>query len=160
MLGIISDAKSGIELFRFWYRHHSKKTQLEKVLELIEDWYNYIDCNLEDGVNQSILNNKETKVINYIDIHLKNYEIRPSQKLIRKWNKQVGLRKDLLDNQEQFLKTSRLLYIGISLDHFFITLVGGFSTFYSKYKSADPSGCNFANISSPVKFFAFYVNSK
>ncbi len=59
------------------------KTKLKAVSEMIDDWFDYIDCNFEKGIDYAVLNNKERKINSYIDENLKTYWIKPSKRIIK-----------------------------------------------------------------------------
>ncbi|MDY0325377.1 MAG: hypothetical protein RBQ87_04280 [Candidatus Cloacimonadaceae bacterium] len=160
MFGIVSDIRTLAELGIQSVNKLRKKPQLIKLTELINDWFDYIDCNLEGEINQAVLNNKENKVLSYIGFHLKDYRIKPNRTLIKKWNKRMGYKKALLNSKELFMGSSRLPYEGVTMSDFFMGLIGGFSSFYSAYRSKYPSACNYSNIELPVKFLNFYVYNR
>ena len=69
------------------------KTKFINLLPLIQEWFDELDCYLEKDLNIFSLQNKEKKIIEYIDKYLKGYTIKPSKKIIRKWNKKMGIKK-------------------------------------------------------------------
>ena len=135
------------------------KTKLVNLMFLVDDWFDEFDCNLEKDLNTALLNNKENKIRDYINNNLSNYQIKPRKKIIRKWNKKMGIKKDLLDSIDLFQKVSRIPVAGIYMDMYFSMLVGNFNKFYTEYSSDNHHDPNFAEIEMPVKFFKFYVRN-
>lgn len=160
MFGIVTDLKEIVSLAIKGIDKYKKKKQLEEMLVLVNDWYDYIDCNLEKGIDPAILDNKDQKVLNYISLELRGYQIRVSMSMIIRWNKMMGIKRELVRDFDIFCKTSRVGFNGVTLDYFFMNLIGSFSSFHSLYKSQNPTGCNFANISMAVRFLNFYVHNK
>jgi hypothetical protein len=134
-----------------------KKTKLRIAVSLINDWFDYIDCNLEKGIDFPVLDNKEKKVANYIESNLKGYEIKLNKKIRRAWLKKQGIKKTLLDSEELFTNYSRMSCDGYDLFMFFYLIAGNFLSFHVDYKSDNPKGCNFATVEMPVKFLNFLV---
>ncbi|TET39221.1 MAG: hypothetical protein E3J72_00840 [Planctomycetota bacterium] len=132
------------------------KTRLQQVTNMIMEWFDEIDCNLDAGLNIAALNNRENKVRDYINRKLKAYWIRPTPKIIRAWNRETGMKKEVRDSKEIFQKRSLVPADGIQIDLFFNTLVGNFTRFYSKYSGKD-TGCNFAEVETPIRFLKFYL---
>ena len=136
-----------------------KKTQLKELLKMIEEWFDLIDINLDKSLNLAELNNKERKIDDYISNNLKNYKIKPTRNIIRKWNKKMGYEKNLLDSNDIFQRYSRVPAKGIEIDVFFMRLIGAFYSFYNSYNSDSKKDRNFADIEMPVRFFKFYVEN-
>lgn len=73
-----------------------KRKKLKRFFELVQDWFDEIDKNLETGINLSILNNKENKISFFLDEnHLNKYKIEISRSFVRKYLKKFGLKKEL-----------------------------------------------------------------
>jgi hypothetical protein len=141
-------------------RPHLLKTKMQKFNQLITDWFDEIDCNLEAGINLASINNKENKILYYIKNRLSSYWIRPSKRIIRKWNQNMGFKREYWDSQEMFQKFSRIPAVGIALDSFFNLLVGNFLEFHADYSAKNKQESNFADIEMPVKFLRFYLKEK
>jgi hypothetical protein len=136
------------------------KTKLQKFNEMITDWFDEIDCNIEAGLNMAVLNNKENKIREFIKDKLPSFWIRPSRKMIRKWNKEMGFKKEYWDSHEKFREYSRVPSKGMPLDFFFNMLVAKFLSFKAHYPPKQNGGCNFAEIEMLIKFFKFYIKQK
>ena len=126
------------------------------MVELIEQWFDEIDQNLEKGLNLGKLNNIEKKIVDHSQEYLTNYKIKPSIRMIRKWNRKMGLKKELQSSAELFEKLSRVPKDGICLEVFINMLIGNFYTFHQTYQKKS-NECNYANVEMPVKFLKFYV---
>ena len=126
---------------------------------MIEEWFDELDCNLENNLNISALNNKEKKIHEFIDTHLSNYQIKPKRKMIQKWNKKMGIKTELQKSPDIFQKFSRVPVTGIYLDMFFTMLIANFYKFHGAYKSGNKEECNFADVEMPVKFLRFYLEN-
>lgn len=133
------------------------KTKLQKVTHMITDWYDEIDRNLEAGLNMAALYNKEEKILDFIKRNLKTYWIKPSPAIIRKWNQEMGFKKEYWDSVDLFQKYSRISPEGLPMDLFFSMLVGNFVRFHKQYLSKPPGKYNYAEISMPIKFPKFYL---
>lgn len=134
------------------------KTKLQKLADMITDWYDEIDCNLDAGLNMAVMNNRENKIKDYIERNLKTYYIKPTQSIIREWNKKVGLKEEYWNDLKSFQKYSRISPKGLSMVMFFQMLVTNFWTFHGQYTS-EGSNCNFAEVEMPVKFLKFYMEA-
>ena len=143
--------------YKKFIKPHTIRARLQNTSIMINDWFDYIDCNLETGINHAILNNKEQKIIEYIDNNLKHYWIRPNMKIIRAWNQEMDFKKELLDSTELFHRFSRVHPEGVPLDDFFMLLVGAFSSFHREYSLKKPGKYNYADIEMPVRFLRFYL---
>ena len=126
---------------------------------LFRSWFDTLDINLEKGLNMAELNNQERKVLDYIDNELAHFFIKPKKKTIRKWNKEMGIKEELLNSAEIFQKFSRIPATGIYLDMFFWMITANFYKFHSAYNSNNKGQINFANVEMPIKFLKFYVRS-
>ena len=135
------------------------KTKFINLLPLIQEWFDELDCYLEKDLNIFSLQNKEKKIIEYIDKYLKGYTIKPSKKIIRKWNKKMGIKKELQDSTKIFSELSRIPIGGMDVKLFFMKIVGNFYTFYKAYKSPNATKYNYADIEMPIKFLKFYVEN-
>ena len=124
---------------------------------MIIDWYDGIDCNLEEGLNMAALHNQEDKIHDFIKRNLKTYWIKPSPAIIRKWNQEMGFKKEYWDSVELFQQYSRIPPEGLPMDLFFSILVGNFAKFHKQYLSEPPGQYNCTEISMPIKFLKFYL---
>lgn len=131
--------------------------KLQKVLEMITEWFDEIDCNVEKGVDFASLNNKERKIHEYIDANLKDYWIKPNDSMIAKWNRRMGIKRELQDSHDLFQKFSRIPASGFPLDGFFTSLIGEFLRFNQNYHKTPPGDYNYADVEMRVKFLRFYV---
>lgn len=147
-------------LYDRFIKRNTRKAKLVKVAEMIKDWFDYIDCNLEKGVEMAELNNRENKIIEFIRNNLKNYWIKPTPRIIRSWNKEMGIKKELRNSTEIFQKYSRIPADGIGLDMFFTFLMGAFLRFNQNYHKEPAGEYNYADLEMPVKFFRFYLREK
>jgi len=136
------------------------KTKLKKFTEMVTEWFDEIDCNLDAGLNLAALNNKENKIREFIKDNLPSYWIRPSKEMIRKWNREMGFKKEYWDSQEKFQEYSRVPLKGMPLEFFFNMLVREFMIFKAHYPPKQNGECNFAEIEMRVKFFKFYLMEK
>jgi len=136
------------------------KIKLRKFTKMATEWFDEIDCNLEVGLNLAVLNNKENKIHEFIKDNLPSYWIRPSKEMIRKWNKEMGFKKEYWDCQEKFQEYSRVPSKGMPLESFFNMLVGKFQRFKAHYPPKQTGKCNFAEIEMPIKFLKFYLKEK
>lgn len=137
-----------------------RRTKLLKFTKMVTEWIDEIDCNLDVGLNLAAINNKENKIREFIKDNLPTYWIRPSKKMIRKWNKEMGIKKELWDSQDKFEEYSRVSSEGIPLEFFFNMLVCKFQSFTAYYSLKQNGECNFADIEMPAKFLRFYLKEK
>ena len=144
--------------FALFIRPRTLKAKLRKLTEMITDWRDEIDCNLEPGLNLAALNNRENKIRDFIERKLKTYWIKPSPLIIQKWNRRMGLEEEDWNSAELFQKYSRVPPEGLPLDMYFQMLVGNFERFHSVYSSRQAE-CNFAEVEMPVKFLKFYMEA-
>lgn len=165
------------------------KTKLRKLADMITDWFDEIDSNLEAGLNMAALNNRENKIKDYIEQNLKTFHIKPTPAIIRGWNRKMGLKEEYWDDLESFQKYSRIPPEGISMEMFFQMLIANFWRFHGQYpakseqlgsmvmkktKSSILPGdisyyvdrqevqrpeYNFAEVEMPVKFLKFYLEA-
>ena len=159
LVAVITIIGGGYGCYSKLIRPKRIRTKLQMLLAMIQEWFDEIDCNLENGLNMAALNNKENKIHEYISANLGHYKIEPTEKLIRTWNKKMGLRSDFLESTEEFMRYSRVSSDGISVELFFVMLVANFTTFHANYPPKIPGACNFAEVEMPVKFFRFFVES-
>lgn len=156
-LTVLVSALSGFYgFYALFIKPRRIKTKLREFTLMVIDWYDEIDRNLEQELNMSALNNKESKILWFVRRKLKRYWIRPSAIIIQKWNKEMGYKKAYWDNIELFRKSSRIPQEGMPLDLFFCMLVANFLKFHENYKQKRPE-CNFAELEMPVKFLKFYM---
>jgi len=134
------------------------KMKLEVLLAMIQQWFDEIDCNLENGLNLSKLSNMENKFTNYIRDNLKGYEIKPDIRIIRKWNKQMGFKEMLLDDTNLFEQYSRLPPSGMYLDIYIHKIIGNFLSFYKDYQGKSER-FSYAEVEMPIKFLKLYVEN-
>lgn len=148
---------------RFWTKIISPRTQksrLKKLYNLIEDWFDTIDINLEEKINISLLNNKENKIGSYIeDNKLSTHKLKFSKRFRKKFLKFCGIKKFLRNNKELFTKYSRCPADEIYLDIFWNCLVADFYKFYGKY-SEKSENANFADIDMKIKVLKMYLGIK
>jgi hypothetical protein len=137
-----------------------KRKKLNRFFELVQDWFDEIDKNLETGINLSILNNKENKITFYLEEnHLNKYKIKISKSFVRKYLKKIGLKKELHNNLELFYKYSRCNSRKIYLKDFWNSLCGTFMQFHPAYKNGGKQ-YNYADIEMRVKFLRQYLKIK
>lgn len=139
-------------------RPRTTKTHFKKLLGLVERWFDEIDCNLENGLNMSKLNNMENKIREHVENKLNRFKLKPSSKLICEWNRKMGLKKELENSLELFKKYSRMPDNEVSLDLYINLLIGSFYTFHQAYQ-AKSSEANYADVEMPVKFLKFYMEA-
>lgn len=131
--------------------------KLQKVLEMITEWFDEIDRNVEKGVDFASLNNKEKKIHEFIETNLKDYWIKPNDAMIARWNRKMGIKRELQDSQDLFQKFSRIPASGLPLDGYFTRIIGDFIRFNQNYHKAPPGDCNYADVEMPIKFLRFYM---
>lgn len=137
-----------------------KRKKLKRYFELVQDWYDEIDKNLETGINLSILNNKENKITSFLEEnHLNKYKIKISKSFVRKYLKKNGLKKELQSNLELFYKYSRCNSRRIYLKDFWNSLCGAFMQFHPAYKNGKKH-YNYADIEMRVRFLRQYLKIK
>lgn len=145
-------------IYEKYIKPHTLKAKLKNLYKMIEEWFDEIDCNLENGLNLSKLNNMESKFTNYVQEHLKHYELKPNIRMVRKWNKKMGIKDSLLDSVSLFERFSRLPAQGLYLDIYVYQIIGNFLSFYKVYQ--EKSGLtNYAEVEMRIKFLKFYVES-
>ena len=127
---------------------------------MIIDWFDEIDQNLDRDLNLALLNNKEKKIHEFINSNLPRYRIKPTERIIERWNKEMGLKKELWNSKEEFQKYSRVPAEGMDIEFFFNMLIANFLRFKQNYPPKQDARCNFANIEMPIKFFKFYLKEK
>ncbi len=154
---LVSLIVGSITIYEKLIKPRHRITKLKTAVSLINDWFDYIDCNLEKGIDFPVLDNKEKKISEYIKANLRNYKISLGRRRRYAWLKEVGIKKTLRGSNELFTMYSRMLAEGENLDFYFMKIVGSFYSFHSKYKSPNPAGCNFAEIEMPVKFLNFLI---
>lgn len=148
-------------LYGFYWRFIKPrllKAKLRKLTDMITDWYDEIDCNLEAGLNMAALNNRENKIREYIEGNLQTYWIKPSPVIIQKWNQTMGLEEKYWNSTELFQEKSRVPPEGLPVDMFFQMLVANFLSFHSLY-SSNQAECNFAEVEMPIKFLKFFMEA-
>jgi hypothetical protein len=136
------------------------KSKLRRFTNMLTEWFDDIDSNLETGLNLAALNNKENKIREYIKENLPLYWIKPSKKMMRYWNKEMGLKREYWNSEEKFKEYSRVPSKGMALEYFFNMLIGNFLRFMAQYPPKQGGKCNFAEIEMPVKFFKYYLKIK
>ena len=157
---------NSLELIGGIYKFYKKfiepkrtKTKLRNLLPLIQEWFDEIDCYLEKDLNINSLNNKEKKINEYIETNLKGYFIKPNKKIKRKWNKKIGIKKELWDSDQLFQKYSRVPAEGIKIESFLTMIFANFYKFFNEFNSESKNNCNFGDIEQPIKFLKFYVEN-
>jgi hypothetical protein len=137
-----------------------KLSKYHKLYELIEDWFDEIDKNLEMGLNYPLLNNKENKIRQYItDNSIKDDKIKFHKRFKKKFLKLCGIKKTLRNNNELFIKYSRQPIDWTYLENYINTLLGAFYTFSSNY-NAKNENANFAEVEMRVKLLKLYWGYK
>lgn len=144
--------------YKRFIKPRTLKVKLQKVVRMITDWFDEIDCNLNTGINMDTLNNREDKIRDYIARNLEAYQIKPSRKIMQQWNQRMGLKEECWNEAELFQKYSRIPAEGMHIDIFFHMLVANFLKFYRLYQQ-ESSECNFAEVKMPVKFLKFYAEA-
>jgi len=143
-----------------WLSKKTKRLKAKGLYRLINEWFDYIDINLEKGLNMSKLNNIETKVDEYIkDHHLNNYQLYFTPKLRRKFLKNRGTQKELLNNQNLFENYVKFEGNRIHLDMYWNIIRGNFYQFYKNYQERNKP-INFANITKFIDLLKMYFNIK
>jgi len=137
-----------------------KKKKLRRFYELVQEWFDEIDKNLESGINLPVLENMEKRIGFYIEENnISNYKIKISKKIIRKYLKKHGLVKKLQNSTELFYKYSRCNSRIFNLKDFWNSLQGAFIKFYPAYKKGN--NCyNYADIEMRVKFLRQFLKIK
>ncbi|MBA7510619.1 hypothetical protein ES705_02605 [subsurface metagenome] len=137
-----------------------KRNKLKRLYELIQNWYDEINQNLEKGLNLSLLNNKENKITQFIeDNGLGDYQLKFSKSFRKKFLKFCGIKKELQANEELFTKYSRCLADRMYLTVFWNSLVGAFYIFHREY-SSQSGKAYFADISMRLKVLKMYLGIK
>jgi len=137
-----------------------KRKKLNKFIELVQDWFDEIDKNLETGINLSVLNNKESKITSFIEEkHLYKYKIKISKRFIRRYLNKIGINKESRNDMNLFFKYSRCNSREIYLKDFWNSLIGSFLKFHSAYKNNEKE-LNYADIEMRIKFLRQYLKIK
>jgi hypothetical protein len=136
------------------------RTKMEIFVQMVTDWFDYIDRNLERGLNLAEINNREEKIHEFIREKLVGYRIKPSKKIINKWNRRMGLKEDYWNSVEIFQKYSRISANGISIEMFFNMLVGNFMKFYAQYRHKQAQATNFADVRMSIQFLKFCLKER
>jgi hypothetical protein len=129
--------------YKIFIKPKRTKTKLSKLLTMIVDWFDELDCNLEKELNLYALNNKENKIRDFIDNRLPHYKIKPKKRIIKRWNKKMGIKKELQNSPDIFEKYSRISVNGISVSLFFSMIVANFYKFHRAYKTNNKKEYNF-----------------
>ena len=58
---------STIIIISIWLYKRTKKGKIKKFYFLIQDWYDEIDKNLNNNLNLDLLNNKEDKILQFLE---------------------------------------------------------------------------------------------
>ena len=164
ILGIIS-----LSLGIFWgiYRFYTefiisktKRHKYHKLYQLIENWFDEIDKNLERDLNFSKLNNMEKKIRLYItDNKLLQSKLKFTKKFRIKFLGSCGIKKELSYNKELFCKYGRCPYNWIFLDIYINQLISSFYIFLNNYKSKNVN-TNFAEVEMRIKLLRMYWKIK
>jgi len=155
---VIASIVGLITIYEKLIKPHTPKAKLHTLCNMVEQWFDEIDCNLENGLNLAKLNNMESKFTNYIRDNLRHYEIKPDIWMVRKWNKQMGFKESVLDDTNLFEQYSRLPATGMYLDTYIYKIIGNFLSFYKAYQEKSEQ-CNYAEVEMPIKFLKFYVEN-
>ena len=139
-------------VYKTFIKPRRTKTKLRNLLPLIQEWFDEIDVNLENELLLRKLNNKEKKINEYIETNLKGYFIKPNKKIKRKWNKKMGIKKELWDSDELFQEYSRVPAEGVKIESFLIMIFANFYKFFNEFNSESKNNCNFGDIEQPIKF--------
>lgn len=134
-----------------------KWRKLRRFYELVQDWFDEIDRNLESGINLSVLDNKEKKISFYIKDHrLEYYKFRVSKSFIKKYLKGLGFKKEFRSNVDEFYRYSRCSSRDFFLIDYWQMLCGAFIKFHSAYKSGT-GDYGYPNVEMRVKFLRQYL---
>jgi hypothetical protein len=131
-----------------------------KLFEMIEDWFDEIDKNLEASLNYSLLNNKENKIRQYLlDSGISNHKLKFNKNFRKRYLKFIGINKSHLNDVNLFAKYSRQPIDWIYIEDYIGILFGAFYTFSNDY-NANNGKANFAEIEMRVKLLKLYWNYK
>jgi hypothetical protein len=150
-----------------------KEKRRIRVYQLIRDWFNYIDCNLESKqINMSRVDHMEREIDDYfIFKKSKNLNLKMGRRFRRRFLKAMGIRKELIDDIDLFKKYARLdlrntpglmLYEkakgktkleSFPYEFYWWIIKGNFLKFYSRYRSGniDIEEVTWADIEMPLK---------
>jgi len=156
--GVLVGSLVGLRtLYVQFIKPHTLKTKLAKAVEMIEAWFDEIDRNVQSGIDLDSLFNRERKINEHIETNLKYYWIKPSKRMIYRWNRKMGIKKELCGSEDLFQKFARIPASGYPLGGFFTMLTGIFLRFHQNYHKTPPGDYNYADIEMPVKFLKFYL---
>jgi len=137
-----------------------KTIKYHKLYELIEDWFDEIDKNLEHELNIQLLYNKEKKIHQFIiDNKLKNNKLNFNKKFRREFLKFCDISEKYINDKKLFYKYARVQSDWIYLDVFINSLIASFYTFLAKYKLKSEE-TNFADIDMRLKLLKLYWEYK
>ena len=141
-------------------RPRLKRTKLRRAFELIQTWFDQVDRNIEHGVDRPLIDNLEGKIDSYLRDHaLERHSIRFSKRFRRRFLREVGIKRELLDNPELFEKFARSPLSGTDLGTWWGMTRGAFYRFSAAYErnSADT---NFADVQMRVRLLRLYLRIK
>jgi hypothetical protein len=131
------------------------KDKLDNFDNKVNDWFNEIDSNLDNGINEASLTNKENEVVKCLkENDLGSYELNFDKQFRNDFLSSCGL---AVANSDDFYKFSRFRPGKITLNNFWKKLLGNYNRFYELYKSGSPH-TNFANVEMPVKVLKLYLH--
>jgi len=148
------------KVYTLFIKPKQKKYKYHKLFEMIEDWFDEIDKNLELGLNNAVMNNKENKIHQYIiDNKLDTDKMRFSRKFRREFLKFCGIGEKHLNDKKLFYTYGRVQSDWIYLNVYINILFGAFYTFSTNY-STKSKETNFADVEMRVKLLKLYWNYK
>lgn len=136
------------------------KHRITKLYALIREWFDYIDSNLEAGLNEGKLNNLERRIDEYMrDYNLGRCVLYFSPRFRRRFLKEMGIKKELLDEVDVFEGYARAKGTRIDLQLYWWTIRGNFYVFYGRYRSREKP-FSFADVEIPLRILKTYFNIK
>lgn len=133
---------------------HLKSTKQKELYRMIKQWFDEIDQNLNIGLNMDKLGNYEKNIDEYIKDKKLDKRIRCSKTFIKKYLREIGIKKECQDDYQLFNKYTRNAKDDY-LDGYWTRIKANFYKFHANYTNGT-TGINFADVEMPIKFLKFY----
>lgn len=154
-LGVVIAAIGVPLVLQQTYQHvlgpRRKATKLRRLYTLVEEWHDYVDRNLEAGINHSHLNSLEQKVSTYIkDQRLGRILIKYDDAFRRQYLADIGVREGFRDDVTLFRRYSRAHTDAVDIATWWMLLAGSAWRFLGNYARKAPE-TNWADIQAQVR---------
>lgn len=136
------------------------KAKLKRLLELMQEWYDFIYLHFDKEIDMDVLDLKEKKITEYLRDNLKHKWIVITETDRKRFLTYCGIHKDLLTNQKLFSRISRTPPDKIPAEAFWQLTCSAFYEFHRNYPNSITPENALPNVEMRIKFLKSYLEVK